>query len=87
MYEGDGFFIDPEGDKGQLVPLLRLLHEPVLEARIHDSTLVVKFSSGSALVAKPDNHYESWSYTGPERTPTRLIALPGGDVAYWASPS
>jgi len=60
MYEGDGFFIDPEGDKGQLVPLLRLHHETVLEARIHDCTLIVKFSCGSMLVAKPDNHYESW---------------------------
>lgn len=44
---------------------------------------MVEFSNGSVLKAGPDDDYESWSYTGPEPTPTRVIAMPGGELAIW----
>ena len=52
-------------------------------ARIDDSVLMVEFSNGSVLKAGPDDDYESWSYSGPELTPTRVIAIPGGELAIW----
>ena len=75
--------VDPEGDKARFVPVLRLHGETVEAVRIDDSVLMVEFSNGSVLKAGPDDDYESWSYTGPEPTPTRVIAMPGGQLAIW----
>lgn len=75
--------VDPEGDKARFVPVLRLHNQTVESVRIDGSTLTMKFSDGSVLVAGPDDDYESWSYTGPESTPTRVIGMPGGELAIW----
>ncbi|OAV62392.1 DUF6188 family protein [Enteractinococcus helveticum] len=77
--------IDPGGDKARFVPVLKLHGELVEAAHINDNQLVLKFSNESVLVAGPDEDYESWSYTGPESTPTRVIAMPGGELAIWQS--
>lgn len=77
--------IDPEGDRGHFVPVLRLLHETVAAAHIEDSALFIEFSGGSVLTASPDDDYESWSYTGPEALPNRIIAMPGGGLAIRSS--
>ncbi|GAA4114188.1 DUF6188 family protein [Enteractinococcus coprophilus] len=77
--------IDPDGDKARFVPVLQLHGETVEAAHVDDSVLVLKFSNGSVLEAGPNQDYESWSYTGPESTPTRVIAMPGGELAVWLS--
>lgn len=75
--------VDPEGDKALFVPVLRLYGETVESSRIEGSVLILEFSNGTVLEARPDDDYESWSYTGPEQTPTRIIAMPGGELAIW----
>ena len=75
--------VDPEGDKALFVPVLRLHGETVEAARIEGSVLILEFSNGTVLEAGPDADYESWSYTGPEQAPTRVIAMPGGELAIW----
>src|SRR5699024_1930244 len=77
--------IDPEGDKSRFVLVLQLHGETVEAAHIDGSVLILKFSNGSVLEAGPDEDYESWNYTGPESTPTRVIAMPGGELAVWLS--
>lgn len=57
--------------------------ETVESSRIEGSVLILEFSNGTVLEARPDDDYESWSYTGPEQTPTRIIAMPGGELAIW----
>lgn len=81
--EGDVHEIDPEGNKSALVHVLRLHNQSVESAAITGSTLRLVFSDGSALDAAPNEQFESWSYTGPEPTPARIIAIPGGDLATW----
>lgn len=81
--DGSKTVVDPEGDKAPFVSVLRLHGQTVESARIETSSLILAFSNGSVLEAGPDDDYESWSYTGPESTPTRVIAMPGGELAIW----
>ena len=72
---GQTTVIDPEGDKALFVS--------VETARIDGSFHIIEFICGAVLEAGPDEDYESWSYTGPEQPPTRVIVMPGGELAIW----
>lgn len=75
--------IDPEGDKSELVPALRLHTLEVTAAHATGSTLTMTFSDDSRLTAGPHPEFESWHYIGPETPPTRIIIMPGGGPAIW----
>ncbi|GAA2843719.1 DUF6188 family protein [Leucobacter komagatae] len=75
--------ISMDGDRSELVPVLRLHNEVVDAAFIAEGTLHLSFSNGTTTEARPDPELESWSYSGPESPETRVIALAGGELAIW----
>jgi len=75
--------IDPDGDKAEIAPLLRLHSATATKARATGSILTIDFADGSYLSAGPDPAFESWHYTGPETPPNRIIIMPGGEPAIW----
>jgi hypothetical protein len=66
-------------DPTAYVPLISLIGHNVSEARApRDGQLVLGFSDGSSLTAKPDPNYEAWNLTFDGLT---LVCQPGGGVA------
>lgn len=77
--DGTTVSVDPE-DKSSLLPALNLHTQNVRRARIDGSAFEMTFTSGTTLRAEPDNDYESWHYSGPEKPPVRATALGGGEL-------
>jgi hypothetical protein len=82
--DGMKWTVDPEA-KSSLRPALGLRDLRIDEFRIDGDTLTAHFSDGSVLRAASDPEFEAWEYIGPERPATRVLAMPGGELAVWLS--
>ena len=66
-------------DPKEYVPLVSLIGQTVEAARATLSgELILEFSDGSRLSAKPDPRYEAWNLTVEALF---LVCLPGGGIA------
>lgn len=67
---------------GRLVGLrdARINHARLDESR---GTVLLEFSNGESLRLEPDDQFEGWELTGPNRE--KIVCLPGGDLAVWGA--
>jgi len=76
---------DPDGDKKTLGEFLDLFGRTVTSVLIVDGELQIKFDNHLLLRVPPSDDYEAWSYSGAEKPPTKIISMPGGELAIWSS--
>jgi hypothetical protein len=75
--------IEPERMVEGAQMVVGLFGARVLSVRVDQgSELVVDLSDERRLRAWPDAQYESWSYTSEDGS--RVICMPGGQVAIWS---
>jgi hypothetical protein len=77
--EGDApTFVEPQGPRDQLGPLLGLIDSKVsAAAAAPDGTLYVAFNNSARLIVAADELLDAWSLIGPRSE--QLVCLPGGD--------
>lgn len=49
----------------------------------NDGNMKTELNSGCVIEFHPDEDYESWSITGPDRY--RVVCMPGGELTVWPS--
>ena len=49
---------------------------------LEDGQLLIEFDEGGTLAVLPDEKFESWQLTGPDRF--LIVSLPGGETALWS---
>jgi hypothetical protein len=76
--------VDPEHAAAHAPLFVALLHRVVLSAVAdEDGTLRVTVGGGPALVVRPNERYEAWTFTSHSGR-DRVVCLPGGGLATWS---
>lgn len=75
---------DPDGDKTRLSAVLGLFGRAATSALIVEGELRIGFADHWLLRVPPSDHYEAWSYSGAGKPPTKIISMPGGELAIWS---
>lgn len=75
--------VDPEDAATQATALVGLFRATIESADVEeDGTLRLGISDGRAIVVRPDDDYEAWTFAGAEGE--QVVCLPGGGVTTWS---
>lgn len=81
--DGCASLLNPAGKPTALAPALGLFALRIEQAQaFKDGTLEMAFTDGSTLRVDPDPHYEAWTFVAAGGS--RVVSLPGGDLAVWS---
>jgi hypothetical protein len=74
--------VRPEEDPAGLGPVLACTRTTVEAATaVEDGNLELSFADGSSLRVAPSPAYEAWEFAGPRES--RIVCMPGGQLAIW----
>jgi hypothetical protein len=85
----EGWHIAIEGeelvdDKDLAAALYGAIDTPITQFSIGDGGVLTMSVGDAHLRAVPDPHYESWNIVGPLPGRSRVVCLPGGELAIWS---
>jgi hypothetical protein len=60
-----------------------LLEATVNTAEVEAGLLTLEFVDGRSIVVVPSADYEAWTLDSPGRSPSKIVATPGGGTEIW----
>lgn len=66
-------------------PVIRLFNAEIAETKaFKNGCLEMTFLTNTVLSVEPDPQFESWELVGSNMNETRVLAMPGGELAIWS---